>query len=260
MRTCWVDAGRIEGLLPSDRAALLRVFRTTLRTNVGEGSVPSLAATIWDRLLAGSDPLTVADGRAYVDRLFRVGRLQEARHSWLALTRINGVADTTFEQGSSQVWNANFELEPLGAPLGWRISRSEAFEAERETGEGSDGSGALEIEFLGTENVNFAHVSQELILESEVTYRLVTRMRSEELSTDRGVFIELFSRDPNDLVISSGPILGTTDWISFESEFTMPAGDGRAMIRLRRLPSRQIDNRLRGKVLVDSVRIEQVNP
>jgi len=35
---------------------------------------------------------------------------------------------------------------------------------------------------------------------------------------------------------------------------------GLALIRLRRQPSQQIDNRLRGKVWVDSVRMEPVSP
>ncbi len=262
-----VASDRVEGLLPEDRIASLRLMRTMLSLLNRPGSVPAVGAgydsllnTLWPRLLADPDPVTVVEGRAYVDRLLRSGHLPKARQAWLDLTRVNGAFDADFGEGSNLVWNGNFGSEPLGTPLGWRIDRSATFAAERALGQGRGNSSALKIEFLGTENLSFSHVSQQLILEPEAAYRLTAVLRSEELTTDQGVFIEVYSRDPNGRLVSTEPVLGSTDWTLFEAEFTMPEGSGLAMIRLRRLSSQQIDNRLRGKVFLDSVKIEQVSP
>jgi hypothetical protein len=85
-------------------------------------------------------------------------------------------------------------------------------------------------------------------------------MRTEDLSTDQGVFVEVLAREPKGLLVRTEPVLGSSDWTVAEAEFEVPEGSGQAMIRLRRRESQQIDNRLRGKVWLDSVRIEQVNP
>lgn len=113
---------------------------------------------------------------------------------------------------------------------------------------------------MGSENLDFDQVWQALILQPGVTFRLTLRMRTESLSTDQGVFVEVLARDPNGLLATTEPVLGTSDWITVEAEFRVPEGSGQAMIRLRRRESQQIDNRLRGKVWLDSVTIEQVNP
>ncbi len=255
------DPGSIEKLLPDDQVVLLRVLRSVIRTRSisQEGPLETLTEAVWSRLLAQPDSLSFGQGRSYPDHLFRSGRYQQARRRWLELAEVGGMEDPAFAAGGNRVWNGDFELELLGDPMGWRVGRSEAFKAARVPNSGPDSSVALRVEFLGQENLSFGGVSQELLLESGEPYRLTLWLRSEELTTDQGVFAEIVSRDPAGPLFSSESMLGSTEWSEISGQFSMPAGSGRALIRLRRLPSQQIDNRLRGNVYLDSVRIEQVN-
>ena len=116
------------------------------------------------------------------------------------------------------------------------------------------------MEFLGAENLDFSHVSQQLNLDSGASYRLSLVLRAEALTTDQGAFVEVISRDPGGLLVATQPMVGTSDWTVFEATFTVPEGSGQATIRLRRRLSQQIDNRIGGKVWLDSVLIEQVSP
>lgn len=261
-----VDEGVIRELLPADRSALLRILRMMVSLLKQQASVPVIASTqgadllaaVWDRLRADPDPITVDEGRTHVAYLFGAGEYQEALQAWIDLARSNELADVDFEVGKNRVWNGAFELEVMGSPFGWRIGRQESFAASRSPDAGVNGTAALEIEFLGTENLDFAEVSQELILQPGETFRLTLKMRTEGLSTDQGVFVEVLARDPGGLLAMTDPMLGTGDWAVAEVEFTVPEGSGRAMIRLRRRQSQQIDNRIRGKAWLDSVKIEQV--
>jgi hypothetical protein len=85
-------------------------------------------------------------------------------------------------------------------------------------------------------------------------------MKAQELSTDQGVFLEVISREPGRRLVATEPLLGSTGWTTISARFTLSEETNRALVRLRRRPSQQIDNRIRGKVYLDSVRIEQVRP
>ena len=259
-----VEAKTVIELLPTDRAALVRVFRALLNRPTSAQAVSvgpdKVVGTLWERLLADPQPLTIPEGRLYLDHLFRSGEYDEARRAWIRLAQTHGLSDPEFEGGSKLVWNGDFEFEIMGAPLGWKINKHDSFEPMRSAGLGTSGSAGLKIEFHGTENLSFSHVSQQMILEPGATYALTVKMRSEDLSTDQGVFVEVLSRNPNGSLAATDPILGTHEWTSLDTEFTMPEGSGLAMIRLRRNPSQQIDSRVRGKVYMDSVTIKRVSP
>ena len=258
----------VETLLPEERAALIRLLRSriaaTARVNpdsaVPESTSDAILETLWTRLVDSPVPLTLDEGRLYVDDLCRRGLYREARQAWLQLMNVTGFSDAAFETGSNLIWNGDFELELVGRPFGWQAVRSEAFRVQRSPRGGTSGSGALEVEFHGRENINFAHVSQRLMLEQGASYRLTLALRAEELTTDEGVYVEVVAKSPNQVLIATPPVLGSTDWVFSEVAFFVPEGSGLSEIRLRRRPSQQIDSRIRGKVWMDLVGIEQVSP
>lgn len=247
---------QIEALLPADRGALLRLLRLVSRLETSRG----LAPVLWQRLLTHPEPLNLAEGRSYIDQLFREGRISEAHQRWLELVRLEGLEDPDFTEGHNKVWNGGFEQALAGTPFGWNLRRSEAYSARRVQGLGADGSWALEFDFRGTENLSFTHVSQELLLEAGTSYRLSFEIRTEEISTEEGVYLELLSRDPSERLFESEPFRGTNDWTPIEAQFTMPEGNGQALLRLGRRHSRQIDNKISGRVWIDLVTVETMEP
>ncbi len=259
-----VETARVEAFLPEDRSTLISLLRsriTTLQQPASGSATPdSLVDSLWSRLLDSAEPPSVAEGRVYVDYLMRTGRSVEAREAWLDLMGVSGYVDPAFESGSSRVWNGEFELELAGRPFGWQVVRSEKVVVQRVPKEGMEGSAALQVEFLGKENLDFTHVGQQLLLEPGERYRLRLALHTAELTTDQGVSVEVVSRDPRTLLVATDPVSGTSGWLEFEVLFTMPEGSGQAEIRLRRRISQQIDSRIRGKVWLDSVGIEKVTP
>ena len=177
-----------------------------------------------------------------------------------AYFQLGQLEDPDFTEGHNRVWNGCFEQGLAGPPFGWNLRRSEAYSAHRVEGAGPDGSWTLEIDFHGKENLSFAHVSQELLLKSGGAYRLRFGIRTEEVSTEEGIYLELLSRDPSQSLFESEQFRGTNDWTRIGAMFMMPEGSGRAILRLRRRQSRQIDNKIRGKVWVDSVTVNAVEP
>ena len=137
------------------------------------------------------------------------------------------------------VFNGGFEQTPMNGGFDWQISSTLNEEARRVTTESRDGVGSLRIEFSGESNVNYQRVSHRLPVVPGQSYELSFSMRTDGISTDEGVYVEIEGQR------SEAP-LGTTYWDEFTIGFT--ASSDMTAIRVRRNPSEKLDNRLNGTV------------
>jgi len=147
------------------------------------------------------------------------------------------------------VFNGGFEQTPMNGGFDWQISSTLNEEARRVTTESRDGMGSLRIEFGGESNVNYQRVSHRLPVEPGQSYELTFWMRTDRISTDEGVYVEIEGQR------SEAP-LGTTYWDEFTIPFT--ASSEMTTIRVRRNPSRKLDNRLNGTVWLDEFELTLV--
>jgi len=146
----------------------------------------------------------------------------------------------------TSVFNGGFEQPPMNGGFDWQISSTLNEEARRVTTEPRDGLGSLRIEFGGESNVNYQRVSHRLAVEPGQDYELTFSMRTDGISTDEGIYIEIEGER------SEAP-LGTTYWDEFTIPFT--ATSELVTIRVRRNPSEKLDNRLEGTVWLDEFQL-----
>lgn len=193
------------------------------------------AALSWDRLqIFETQP---QQRFRYVDYLINRGYPEDALAVFLA------GAET------ESVFNGDFEREPLNGGFDWRHSGLGHVEVRRDTTESRDGTASFMIEFDGEENVNYGHVYHLLPVEEGRSYELNFWMRTEGISTDQGVFLEVEGQR------SEAP-LGTTLWDQITISFK--ATSDLATVRVRRNRSEKFDNLIAGKVWLDGFELREV--
>jgi len=148
--------------------------------------------------------------------------------------------------GDGLIYNAGFEMEPLNGGFDWRFSSSEHSAARIDRTTAKEGLASFLVTFDGKENPDYAELWHWLPVTKGRRYNLSFWMKTESISTNEGVFIEVDGK-------VSEKQLGTTGW----QQFTIPitASSDLVTVRFRRVPSQKADNLLRGKVWLDAFSI-----
>jgi hypothetical protein len=144
------------------------------------------------------------------------------------------------------IYNGSFEAEPLNGGFDWHFASTDRAEARRDTTTAKDGLASWLVTFYGKENVDYTDLIHWIPVNKGRQYNLRFWMKTEAISTNEGVFVEVDGR-------GSEKQVGTTYW----KQFTIPfiASSDLATIRLRRVPSRKFDNLLQGKVWLDGFEV-----
>ena len=150
---------------------------------------------------------------------------------------------------ASLLYNGSFETEPLNGGFDWRFSSTEAAEARRDTTTSKDGRASFLVAFKGNENVNYARVWHWLPVHKGRSYELTFWMKTEGITTNEGIFVEVDGK-------SSEKQVGSTHW----QQFTIPfkATSDLVTVSLRRVPSKKFDNLFAGKVWLDAFSLAEV--
>ena len=210
--------------VPNTKAANLIALNYCIGQNSELG-----ASVSWDRLQTFRT--TPQERYGYINYLVnRRGRPHDAYAVFSGGTQI------------AEVFTGGFEREPLNGGFDWRFSSTEHAQARRDTSQSREGFASFFIQFDGEENVNYDGVWHWLPVERRRSYELTFWMRTEAISTDEGVFLEV------DGQVSEAQI-GTTYWQEFTIPFT--ASSGLVTVRVRRTPSEKFDNLLGGKIWLD---------
>ena len=182
-------------------------------------------------------------------RLLSQKRVPEALSLWGALP--------------GRLTNPGFEADITHGPFdwhfsdrgdrGWQIKRVAGKDGGRESGvSGREVGGySLSVTFDGKKNGSFAHLRQIVPVEPGKTYRLTAWWKGKDLSTDQGPLLEVYGHDAKGLHVKGPMLLGTRDWEEVNLDFTAPEGCHAVVIRLRRYPSRKLDNRIKGTIWLD---------
>ena len=166
---------------------------------------------------------------------------------------------TLGETGVGRLTNPGFEADITSGPFDWRFSHggNPGWKIKRVEGTASEGKYSLSITFDGKKNGSFSHLRQIVPVEPGVSYRLTAWWKGDGLSTDQGVFPEVYGYDAKGLHVKGPMLLGTRDWEKVSVEFTAPEGCNAVVLRLRRNPSRKLDNKIKGTVWLDEFKLEQ---
>ncbi len=91
------------------------------------------------------------------------------------------------------------------------------------------------------------------MVEPNTIYDFSVEVRSQEISTKRGVFFEIVDDRTGASLLRTEPVLGTMSWSRYHGSVSVPAGSHSITVRARRTRSHRIDNLLQGTLWLDSM-------
>ncbi|MDA2932706.1 tetratricopeptide repeat protein [Acidobacteria bacterium AH-259-D05] len=245
----WKAETRSEDILsmwPQDKnARLVLVSFLVGQSGVEQG----LLDRQWEKLLGSSDIPTVGEGEFYIRSLLDGKRFDKAREEWIRLVSRNGLEDGAFFKKENLLWNGQFHLPITRRVLDW-IPRINADTTQISADKG------LRIEFKGTENINFNGLQQLVIVDPGEEYEFSFKAGSEQISTEQGLYFQVVA---GSVLFETEQILGTVPLTEYSGRFRVPRDKNLVTVRLRRRPSKRIDNKLRGTLWVDWVKLQKVS-
>ncbi|HEY7784402.1 MAG TPA: tetratricopeptide repeat protein [Pyrinomonadaceae bacterium] len=189
-----------------------------------------------NQMKEGLELLSSAGRAADYDRWRLMVQLIEQHRYWDAAdvtnTRTVSIQKGVFTDG-------NFEHKELSTRIGfgWQIqSEPGSTRIELSKEKANSGSRSLSVMFTGVANDETEFVKQLVLLEPGSSYRLTFAARSFELESDGPPAVSVIEAGPSGrvLVASHPSFKGTTDWNSYEVEFTTSDNTQAAYVVLRR--------------------------
>lgn len=207
-----------------------------------------LAAALWARL---DDTARAEDSLLFPYlRLLRDGRHYDT-------------LDRVWEQVTGAppgLYNGNFERPLMNGGLGWRYrAAGNGFRVDRRQERAFGDSHAIRIEFTGTHNVNFHHLSQLMRVRPGQPYRLSGYWAGHELTTRSGVFVELYTVDSEQRArVRLEPRWGTWTRERFELDIEVPETAYLLAVRVRRQATDALDKFISGTLWLDDLMLHTV--
>lgn len=234
----------LERGIPDERAAGAYVRRLARQGNAE-------AARAWEWAAArGYVDDRLAD--EYAGFLVRAGRGEEAVRAWAGYMALR---EPGYPENNA-VFNGGFEREPAGRVLDWRIDPVEGVRVEREAGGAAEGEWSLRLRFEGKENLAYGQVRQVAAV-GPGEWVLRARVRAEGITTDEGVRLRVVDAEaPRRLDVRTEAVTGSCGWREIGVRFVVGAGTRTVRVEVFRQPSLKFDNRLKGTVWIDAVRLQ----
>lgn len=212
-----------------------------------------LALKVWSRLVPLHPRLQPRDVLYFVDGLIFNGQLPKARKAWNQAVELMDIAAPSDPAGSL-VWDGSFETGLTGGGFAWRLQPQPGSSANLDSDVSHSGKQSLRIDFDGSKNLNFGAGCQYVPVAPNITYRLSGWLRSENLSTDHGVFLRLdTANSASNTSASTEQALGTTSWTQVALNWTSPRDVQLVRICAARTPTQKPDEQISGTVWVDDV-------
>jgi len=249
---CWQSnpdvAPIVQGLLPDKREYYVSAVGFFLAQKLANPAV-----AVWNRQRERGLAVDMEETVLLVDALISENRIREAQQVWRSgLQASNWVQDS--EEGRSLVLNGGFEHDIANGGFDWREVPLSAASFDFDSAFAHSGTRSLRIEFDGTENVDFGHLFQYVPVASDSRYHFSVFVRTEGLTTDRGISFEILdAHHPEQVQVATRELTGTNPWTVLQTDLVSGPDTQAVKITLRRTPSWKFDNKFSGTVWVDDV-------
>lgn len=190
-----------------------------------------------------SVPLDTVRQAGFIEFLLANTRWAEAAQVWRRSDLFQGTL----------VSNGQFETPLSGTAFDWRLGRLQGVEVRREPRRGAGEGQAMRFHFLGTTNLRYDHCWQYVPIQPGTLYELRFVWKSERLSTDQGVYMDVRGAGCDALSVQSPAITGNRDWSEETLVFLAPEGCRMARVGMKRDESLKFDNKIAGDVWLDAV-------
>lgn len=214
------------------------------------------AQQLWTHLQALDLPYEPQAVFPFLDALIRHERVDELVSAWSIIMEKSTTAFQRIVTDNNLVRNGYFETKILNGGLDWRVKPMGGIVVRVDNLTFFDGTHSLSITFKGEQNTHYYHISQLVPVKPNTLYHFQAYVRSQEISTDSGPRFEISDAyDNKELFLRADNILGTSSWKAQQHEFRTGPKTRLLVIRLTRLPSLKLDNKISGTLWIDRVRL-----
>jgi hypothetical protein len=242
----------LDRVIPADMASYLTAldFFSSIQ-QVKPGLV------VWQRLIALKHPLNLAQTFRFFDELLREDDGDDALRVWNEAVAAAGDPQLTVS-GDSLVSDGFFQTDFPNGGLGWRwqteLGTSIDFDKSTPTGKGR----SIRLDFSGGANPNVNEPMQYVAVEPGRIYHFHASMRTDQITTDRGMRFYISDPSHNGLNLQSDSFTGTRSWTDVDLNLTTWPQTHFLLIQLVRDPSNFFDNKLSGSVWIADVSVTPV--
>lgn len=120
------------------------------------------------------------------------------------------------------------------------------------------GNAILSIEFDGSKNLRYAHLTCLALVQKDTHYKLKGRWKGDDISTLSGPFIRVVSSGSTLVDSKVKPQIGSWLWSDFDLSFYVPNNISLISIGVQRNRTGLLDSKISGKVWFDQIRLEKV--
>lgn len=235
------------------------VYVDVIWDQINDGHIEN-ALKVWDRLAAIHPSLPLQDTQSLMGTLLARKQFSDARRVWDQAVVFAGMGDLQGPPGSV-LWDGGFESGVTNQGFSWIISENlGSVQVNFDTAEKHSGKHSLRLSFDGKFDVNFNGVCHYVPVQPSTSYRFSAWVRTRELTTDQGIRFQLRSLGVPDISNLVTPdVRGSQPWTQMDVPWTSGKDVQEMQVCVIRLPSEEIDNRIRGTAWVDDVALIPVS-
>ena len=209
------DPARVEELAADSAEA-----RAYLSNFYSGRDSPRDSLRVWNSLSSDDKSRFNNLGGQIAFRLYQAGYVREA----LSIARDTGLAR---DAQDDQVSNGGFEKfigEHDETLFGWKIFRNDSkFEALPDSQTKSEGSRSLKVTFRNYIKPDLYNIAQVVTVQAGHHYRLTFKVRTDNLRSGGGPFLEVLAVKKWTRLAASEPFpIGSVDWHEYTLDFTIP--------------------------------------
>jgi len=207
----------------------------------------SAAQETWNRLLTFNSPFKPKEGFPFLDTLISAHELDRASQIWFSLVSRFPDRIPSPASPNNLITNGNLQADILDGAFDWRVFPVTGVAVNQDSAGPTADSRSLRIEFDGTQNLYYGSVLQFVPAQSHTKYTFSAFTRSQAITTEAGVGVQISDGyDPNKILGSTDPLIGTTPWSEQSFSFVTPPETRLLIVRIFRSPSQKFDNKIAG--------------
>jgi hypothetical protein len=207
----------------------------------------SAAQEAWNRLVTFNWPFEPKEAFPFLDTLISTHELDRASQVWSSLVSRFPDRIPSPASANNLITNGNLQADILDGAFEWRVFPVKGIAVDQDSAGPTADSRSLRIEFDGTQNLYYGSVLQFVPAQPHTKYTFSAFTRSQAITTEAGVGVQISDGyDPNKILGSTDPLIGTTPWSEQSFSFETPPETHLLIVRIVRSPSQKLDNKIAG--------------
>ncbi|MGB7730051.1 MAG: tetratricopeptide repeat protein [Candidatus Acidiferrum sp.] len=217
------------------------------------------ALEVWNHERQLGLPIRMPDAIPLVDALIDQDRTTDSRRTWQQALEASHWPQGPNKDGSL-IFNGGFEHDLANGGYDWREVTTSGVRFDFDSRSGHASARSLRIQFEGISNLDFHNLFQYVPVDPGTRYLFSAYLRTEGVSTDRGLGFEIFDpRHSGQLHQVTSEILGTNPWTLVQVDIVTGPETHFLKIAVKRIPSWKFDNKLAGTVWIDDVSLTPIS-